>query len=166
MSRRLAAVLLGVVGAACANHAIEEGDAAGSAPGDHAPDTLRGVVAITGADPLTQVVLRPAGGAPVTLTGPIADSLRGAVGLVVVVAGRRDGSALEPRTFRVAGLDDLPAADGRLEIEAGAAILVTADGERLRYPGAPEALRRLAGRHVWIAGEPGREPQQWGVLAP
>lgn len=161
----LAAVLVAL---ACgANHSAERDAAGADRPGADrlAADTLTGVVAVTGADPLTRVVLRPTrSGAEVVLTGPVADTLRAAAGLELWVAGSRAEDGLAVSDFRVRSVDGVPAADGRLELDGGAVVLVTRSGERLRYPSASPALRDLAGSHVWIAGAPGRAPQQWGVL--
>ena len=132
-----------------------------------ATDTVRGTVAIAGADPLTRVVLRVADGRATEVRGPLADTLRNALGLDVMVAGVVGGAAgdgIEAAGFRIRGLDGLVAADGRLELDGDAVVLVTVDGARLRYPAAPEALRQLAGRRVWIAGMAGAEPQHWGPL--
>ena len=142
------------------------------APGsDQAPpsadgDTLRGIVAITGSDPLTTVVLRKADGAAVAIRGALADTLRHAEGLDVRLTGAVADGAVSPRRFLVRGMDGLPAADGTLELHGDTAVLATADGARIRHPLAPEDLRLMAGRRVWIAGHPGAEPQHWGALDP
>lgn len=163
--RGAAAALVAVAAAACGGNHAPRGDAplpaAGSGAGA-ATDSVRGVVRVTGADPLTRVELRTAAGEGMTVRG--AEALRGAAGLEVVIHGARTAAAIEATSFRVVALDGTPAADGRLVLEGDAAVLVTAAGERLRYPAAPAALRALAGRHVWVAGEPGREPRQWGTL--
>ena len=169
MSRAGLALLTALaVGACGTNHADGDHAADGPPPGARSEpgDTARGVVAVTGADPLTRVVLRHGDGSTTTIAGAIADTLRRAAGLEVAVAGERTEHGLEGDAFRVLRLERLPAADGRLEVEGDAAILVTADGRRLRFPAAPAALRELAGRRVWIAGEPGSEPQSWGRLDP
>lgn len=169
MSRAGFALLTALLVGACgANHA--DGDHAADGPppgaGDPATDTARGVVAVTGADPLTRVVLRHDDGSTTPIAGAIADTLRRAAGLEVAVTGERTEHGLEGAAFRVLGLERLPAADGRLEVEGDVAVLVTADGRRLRFPAAPAALRGLAGRRVWIAGNVGGEPQSWGLLEP
>lgn len=169
MRRAGLALLAALVLAACGtNHA--DGDLAGDGPppgaGDPPTDTARGVVAITGADPLTRVVLRHEDGSTTPLAGALADTLRRAAGVEVSVTGRRTEEGLEGTGFRVLRLERLPASDGRLELDGDIAVLLTADGRRLRFPAAPAALRELAGRRVWIAGEPGGEPQSWGLLEP
>lgn len=154
----------GALASGCgANHADDPGDD----PPPAAMDTVRGVVEVVGADPLTRVVIRPATGPSIEIGGALADTLRRAAGLDVRVAGVRDGGRMEARSFRVRGLEGLAAADGILEVAGpGVVVLVTGDGTRLRYPGASAGLMALAGLRVWIAGEPDAAPEQWGVLDP
>lgn len=152
----LLAFLLG----ACAP-SPDAGDAAAS--GGAMTDTLRGTVAVVGADPLTRVVLRT-GAVGIDLEGPEADTLRRVNGLVVRVEGRLQDSVMTVTGFRVREADGLPAADGILEIHGDSAVLVTPTGERLQYAPVPSALRAAAGKRVWIAGPVGSEPQAWGVI--
>lgn len=149
---------IGLLAGGCGNRV--DGSAGARSPAD----TLRGVVSVTGADPITRVVLRTHSGS-VVLEGETAATLRTMGGLEVWVAGRRELDApLHVDSFRVRGLDGMRAADGILESDGQDVVLVTADGERLRYGPAPPALRDLAGHHVWIAATPGRRPQQWGAI--
>lgn len=147
-----------LVASACAPNHQADG-------GPMAADTVRGIVDVTGAEPLTGVVVRTAGG-DLRLAGPIADDLRPAAGIEVWVAGSRaeDGSLLV-ESYRVRSVDGIAAVDGVLELEGADAVLVTATGERVRFDGAPPGLRGLVGQRIWIAGPPGGHPQAWGVLA-
>lgn len=141
------------------------------APNDHdgeagpmAADTARGVIAITGAEPITGVSLRTPDGV-VSLTGPAAETLRQASGVEVQVAGALEADgALRVESYRVRSVDGVAAADGILELDRDAAVLVTPDGGRIRFAPAPERLRALEGRRVWIAGPPDGEPRSWGLL--
>jgi hypothetical protein len=134
--------------------------------GPMAADTLRGIVEVAGAEPLTRVVLRTPDG-DVPLEGEATAALRRASGAEVWIAGQRgEDGAMAVAEYRVRAVDREVAADGMLEVDGADVILVTADGERLRYQRAPTALRALAGHRVWIAGQPGREPTSWGVLEP
>jgi hypothetical protein len=131
---------------------------------DGAPaDTLRGTVQVTGAEPLTRLVLSTADGA-VDLDGPAADPLRQLRGVEVAVEGRREDGRFVADAFRVRGLDGVPAADGRLELLEGRAVLIGPDGARTAFGIAPEALRAHRGRRVWIAGPAGTEPEAWGLI--
>ena len=168
MSRPGLALLTALLAGACGtNHGDDDIPDDGPPPAmGAATDTARGVVAITGADPLTRVVLRHDDGSTTILVGPLADTLRRAAGLEARVTGRRSGDGLEGTTFRILRMEGVPATDGHLEMEGDVAVLLTTDGRRVRFPAAPAALRRLAGRRVWIAGEAGGEPQSWGLLEP
>jgi hypothetical protein len=133
------------------------------AGGPVAGDTLRGTVRVVGADPATMVVL-DTGDGRVTLRGEATAGLRRVNGLGVWVRGALRGGAVDVTAFQVREADGMPAADGVLQLDGEAAVLVTADGERLRYTPAPAALRARVGARVWIAGPVGGEPQAWGVI--
>lgn len=132
--------------------------------GAEATDSARGIVAVVGADPATMVVVRTADG-PVTIRGPVADTLRAINGVEVQVSGteRGDGS-LEASSFRVRSADGLPAVDGILEIQGDTAVLTGPEGERARHAPVPASLRALEGRRVWIAGRSGGAPESWGSI--
>ncbi|MDX1675778.1 MAG: hypothetical protein R3314_13375, partial [Longimicrobiales bacterium] len=115
-------------------------------------------------DPATRVVLR-SDGARLTVEGPAEATLRRVAGLGVRVDGRRDGSTIRAVGFRVREAAGMPAADGTLEVRGDTAVLFTPGG-RLRYVPVPAALKARDGARVWIAGQAGREPQAWGVIAP
>ena len=138
-------------------------DADGPPGAGAAPDTLRGAVAVVGAEPLTHVVLR-VDGRQVRLDGPATDQLRQVHGLVVRADGRIRDDGMTVTGFRVREADGLPAADGTLEVHGDTAVVVTASGDRLRWTPVPSALRPSAGERVWIAGPPGSEPRAWGVI--
>ena len=128
------AALLGAGLGGCATAA--NGDAVTDTPAD----TLRGEVAVVGADPLTRVVLRT-DDRSITLEGPAVDQLRRVNGLTVRVDGSLRDDAMTVTSFRVRAVDGLPAADGVLVVEGDTAVLVR------------------------IAGEMGGEPQAWGVIS-
>jgi hypothetical protein len=153
----VAGATLIVCAGACAPNQSGEG-------GPAAADTARGVVAVVGAEPTTRVALRTAD-AQLLLVGDPVEALRLAAGIDVWVSGSReeDGS-LRVETYRVRSADGVPATDGMLELEGDTAVILTAAGDRVRFSPAPAGLRRLAGRHVWIAAPPGGEPRSWGTL--
>lgn len=148
-----------VLATACApNHDDEAGPMAA--------DTARGIVEVTGAQPVTGLSLRTPDGI-VALSGPAADALRQASGVEVWVAGSRaEDGRLHVEAYRVRAVGGIEASDGILELDGDAAVLVTPAGERVRYAPAPYRLRAMEGRHVWISGTPGGEPQAWGLLEP
>lgn len=134
-------------------------------------DTLRGEVAVVGADPVAQVVLRPVGapGADIVLTGPQASTIERLSGLEVWVRGRIETnghSRMEVRRFAVRALDGVPAVDGVLVTVDEGIALETGDGERLRLVHPPRQFRDLVGARVWVAGPLDRSPAAFGVITP
>jgi hypothetical protein len=154
--------------AACVSGNAVPGDAAAAA----SPDSLRGVVQISGSDPATFVVLLLDGGArAVALRGERA-VLERLQGLEIVVHGEETAGAGVPggRTFRVdrfavRAAGTVPAADGTLLREGERYyLLVTADGRRLVLEHVPSDLADRVGAWVWISGTPGRFPDTFGVI--
>lgn len=170
MTRAVLGVALTSALAACtAGGGAADGTIGGDARGPDAAadtvatDTVRGTVAVVGADPVTHVVLR-IGDGTVSVEGPATDGLRRVNGLGVEAAGRVDGAAMHVTDFRVREAEGLPAADGILEIHGDTAVLIGPGDERRRYTPVPASLRARAGARVWIAGQVGGEPQAWGVI--
>jgi hypothetical protein len=131
-------------------------------------DTLRGTVAIVGSEPATMVSLRPAGGgAAVLLSGDALTELRRAAGADVWVAGQRtDERTMQVARFEVRGMHGIPAVDGVLTQEGRSYVLLTHDGKRIPMPRLPAELRSRVGARVWIAGQPDRDPELFGVITP
>ncbi|HEX7089976.1 MAG TPA: hypothetical protein VF192_07555 [Longimicrobiales bacterium] len=172
VGRGLAAAALAAMAAFACNGGRPAGEPRGASRAATAADTLRGIVAVVGAEPLGRVVLRPAGGgAEVELVGPQREALARVAGAEVVAVGRptsgtTPGPALEAVSFTVTAVDGQPAVDGRLEREAGRLVLVTADGRRIPLVRPPAALEAWVGARVWVAGPLDREPQAFGMIEP
>jgi hypothetical protein len=151
--------LVVLLAGACAANQNEEA-------GPLAADTARGIVEVVGAEPMSWVSLRTGDG-PLPLTGAAAESLRRATGVEAWVSGTRDEDGrLRIDAYRIRSVDGVEAMDGVLEVDGDGVVLVTADGERLRFAPVPPGLRALEGRRVWVAGPPGAEPRSWGALEP
>lgn len=140
-------------------------DQAGAAPAETFADTLRGTLRIAGSEPVTTVMLAPAGGAEVALEGERA-LLETLDGLEVRVAGERT----EPGRFRVGRVDvraanGIPAVDGRLAREGGRDVLVLRDGTRTVVARLPHALRGRPGAWVWLAGPLDGDIDSFGIIA-
>jgi len=135
---------------------------AASAGAAQAADTLRGIVEETGAEPATQLMLRTARGAVVRLDGE-RSLLRRFAGLEVMVRGAGGTGAFGVREVRVRASNGVPAVDGVLDRRGGAYVLVTREGT-LPLPHLPDALRRMVGGRVWLAGPLDRPPESFGVL--
>lgn len=151
------------VGCAATHDSGHAGDVA--RPDAPALDTITGQVQVVGSDPGTFVVIRTAEGQmPVAGPSMAMAALRNVAGVVVEAVGARGEAAFEVDWFRVIEAQGRPAADGVLEIDGDAAVLVTRTGRRVRFSSVPSALRGRTGQWVWIAAPPGSEPQLWGVI--
>ncbi len=114
-------------------------------------DTLRGIVAITGATPLTHLVLRPAGGGPaVPLSGDSAAAMRALSGLDVWVQGTAGATSFAVTRFRVRAAGGVPAVDGTLAVNGGAVVLITDDGARHALTAAPPEFASHPGARAWV----------------
>jgi len=137
------------------------------APGTGAGrDTARGIVAIVGAAPLTDVVLRTGSGA-VRLAGAQLPQLRRLAGVELWVRGTPVAAprpSLEVAQFTVRAVDGVPALDGVLAEDQGRVVLVTADGRRQVLDHPPAQLRDQLGARVWITGTAPGEVASYGVI--
>ena len=129
-----------------------------------APDSVVGVVSVTGTAFEQRIVLRS--GDRVTLLAPTpSDSiaLRGLGGLEVLVAGKRDHDAFRVARFTVVRLNGAAVAVGILKTDGARLVLDTKDGP-LPLGNPPNALRGLVGARVWIAGPLDTGPNSFGVI--
>jgi hypothetical protein len=131
-------------------------------------DTVRGIVAVVGSEPMTQTVVRPADGArSVTVTGDAATGLRTLSGADVVVRGARTGPReLRVASFAVRTVDGVAAADGVLERVGERFSLRLADGTRRPVVRPSPALVAYLGSRVWVTGPADVEPQAFGLITP
>lgn len=130
-----------------------------------AGDTLRGVVQVVGSEPLTSVVLEPAGGgAAVTLEGARPLLLR-LQGIEVAVGGARQAvDRFRVDELRVRSANGVAAVDGVLAREDGRDVLVLADGARRVIRSLPGALRGRMGARVWLAGPLEGDIDAFGII--
>jgi hypothetical protein len=130
-------------------------------------DRARGIAAVVGSIPVTQVIVRPASGRPVTVTGPLAKEIGGASGADVWVRGRRaaDGS-IEATSYSVRSVDGARAITGTLTADGDRLVLVGDDGRRHPLARPPAALRQQVGARVWITGDPAGAIASFGILRP
>ena len=126
-------------------------------------DTVRGTVAVVGSFPVTSVVVRPAGGRDVTVTGPLASEIRRAAGADVWISGMRSAEGIEASRYVVRTVDGDAVVDGTVALEGDRVVLVTAQGRRtIARP--PQALRQMAGARVWLVGPLDGTIASYGVL--
>ena len=171
--RRVMALLSGLLGVAGAFAAACTGRIVpGPSPTVPGTDSLRGVLAIVGNDPLTRVQITTRAGVAWFVDGADEPVLRAASGLEVVVFGRTSAIDTGPPAARsftaqrlaVRAADGIPAQDGVLERDGARVVLRLVDGQRLALPAIPEALRAQTGARIWWAGPTDRAPSAYGVL--
>lgn len=128
-----------------------------------AADTVRGTIAVVGSFPVTSVVVRPAGGRDVTITGPLAREIRRAAGADVWISGTRTAEGIEAGRYVVRAVDGDAVVDGTVALEGDRLVLVTPQGRRpIARP--PEALRGMVGARVWLVGPLDGTIASYGVL--
>lgn len=134
-----------------------------------ADDTARGVVAVVGAAPLTEIVLRRAAGGALRLAGAHVPALRRLAGVELWVRGTPVAAprpSIDVAQFAVRAVDGVPALDGVLADERGRVVLVTADGRRQALEHPPAELRDQVGARVWITGTTPGEVASYGIIRP
>ena len=130
-------------------------------------DTARGIVAVTGSTPVTQVVLRPPGARSIALTGPLASEIGVASGADVWVRGRRvNDRTFEVASYTVRSVDGVAATTGMLVADGDRLVLVGDDGRRHVIARPPAPLRDHVGARVWVSGDLGTTITAYGVLRP
>jgi len=134
-----------------------------------APDTVRGLVVVAGANPGV-VLLRVSGGAElILLQGPADVPLRALESLEIFAAGtmRRgpQGRTLTGvRDFGVIADSGRLVRDGRLMMRGNLLTIVSADGQATGVAAAPAELRHHVGERVWVAGGVTDAPTGFGVI--
>lgn len=131
-----------------------------------APDSLRGIVSITGTSFEQSVILRTNTGT-IALGVSAADSaaLTRMGGIDVMVLGIRDHNRFQTTSFRAMTVSGAPVVDGIVRDDNGKLSIETADG-RIALGNPPAPLRNLVGARVWIGGPLATGPNQFGLIAP
>ena len=134
-----------------------------------APDTVRGLVVVAGANPGV-VLLRVTGGAElILLQGPANVPLRSLESLEIFATGtiRRgpQGRTLTGvRDFGVVADSGQPVRDGRLVKTGSLFTIVSSAGVATGVSQPPAELQRHVGDRVWLAGVPDAPPTAFGVI--
>lgn len=147
------------------------------APAAASPDSLRGVLAVTGSEPQVQLVLRLAAGTSCTLREATQSGLRAAQGLEVTAWGTRDDNGdmstsqgvrcgFVVLSFAVRAVDGIAAVDGILRTDGAEFVVELAGGERRALTGVPAALRSQVGARIFWVGPLDRPPSAYGVIVP
>ena len=132
-----------------------------------APDSLKGVVSVTGTGFEQRLVLRSQGDNVTSLSAAAADSaaLSRLGGVEVLAIGQRNGNQFRVERFTALSVAGSPVVDGVLRDDGGTLMLETTQG-RVALGNPPAALRRLVAARVWIGGPLDRGPNTYGVISP
>jgi hypothetical protein len=154
------------IGAGCHQPAHTSSVAIASDSAAIAPDSLTGVVSITGTSFEQRIVLRN-GNTVTTLSAvtPESIALVRMGGIEVLVIGKRAPGVFQVNHFTALTVAGSPVADGILKNDDGRLVLETSRG-RIPLGNPPTALRGMIGARVWIAGSLDKGPNSYGVIAP
>ena len=153
-----AGTILAVAG--CRHHG------AGGSAADFAPDSLSGIVSVTGTAFEQRLVLR-ADDRTMSLTASAADSfaLSRVGGTEVVVRGVAGEGAFSVVSFTVRSVEGRAVADGVLRRDGDRLVLDT-PGASIALGNPPSELRSMVGARVWIGGPLDTGPNSYGVIVP
>jgi hypothetical protein len=130
------------------------------------PDSLAGIVSITGTSFEQQLTLR-SGDRSTRLSASAMDSaaLSRVGGVEVLVVGKRNANGFRVDHFTARSVGGSPVVDGMLRSEGGRLVIETAGG-RIPLGNPPSALHSMIGARVWISGALDRGPNSYGVIIP
>jgi hypothetical protein len=130
------------------------------------PDSLRGIVSVTGTAFEQRLVLR-SGKSATPLSAATADSaaLSRMGGVEVLVIGRRSPNFFRVEHFTALNVAGSPVVDGVLRNDGVRLVLETTRGTIL-LGNPPNALRNMIGARIWIGGQLDRGPNSYGVIVP
>jgi len=162
---RQASLVFGLV-APCVAIATGCHQPAHTSPAAIVPDSLKGIVSITGTSFEQRLVLRSGNSvASLSAVTPESIALARVGGVEVLVIGRATPTVFEVDHFTALSVAGSPVVDGILRNDDGRLVLETA-GSRLPLGNPPTALRGMVGARVWIGGPLDKGPNSYGVIAP
>jgi hypothetical protein len=135
--------------------------------GEAVPDSIQGVVGVTGTTFEHHLVLRVRD-REVALSATSADSaaLTRLAGVETRIRGRRIGkSTIRVQSFTALRVDGSPVVDGVIVNDSGRLFLRTSPGLRL-LGNPPAKLREMISARVWVGGPLDRGPNTYGVIVP
>ena len=157
----MAGVVGSVIGVAMACH-----PASRTPPAAIEPDSLTGIVSITGTSFDQHVVLR-SGDKVIPLSAAKSDSaaLSRMGGVEVVVVGKRTPDHFRVERFTAVNVAGAPVVDGFVARAGDRLVLETTSGP-IPLGNPPTALRTMIGARVWIGGPLDKGPNTYGVIVP
>ncbi len=137
-----------------------------TAPTAAEPDSIRGIVSVTGTSFEQALMLRTENGV-IALATNAADSaaLSRMGGIDAIAFGTRVSNRFRVASFRAMTVAGAPVVDGVIREEDGKLSIETAGG-RIALGNPPAQLRNLVGARVWIGGPLTTGPNQFGVISP
>lgn len=130
------------------------------------PDSLTGIVSITGTSFERQIVLFSGSTATFLSAGaPDSAALSRLGGVEVLVVGRKSGNRFRVNHFTALSVAGAPVVDGILRSYGDRVVLETARGV-VPLGNPPTGLRALNGARVWIGGPLATGPNSYGVIVP
>ncbi len=141
---------------------------AASVPAAAPRDTARGYLALVGAAPVRQLVLRQrdtTAGA-IMLHGPHSTTLSDLRGMEVWVGGTRDPgpSGMVVDRFVVRSVAGVRTLDGRLAAEGSGLALDLTEGGRVTLEQPLPEMKSYIGRRIWMTGDPTKRVERYGVI--
>lgn len=131
------------------------------------PDSIQGVVGVTGTTFEHHLVLRVRD-REVSLSVTSADSaaLTRLAGVETRIRGRQiDKSRIRVQSFTALRVDGAPVIDGVIVKDSGRLFLSTSQGLRL-LGNPPLKLREMISARVWVGGPLDRGPNTYGIIVP
>jgi len=130
------------------------------------PDSLAGIVSVTGTAFEQRLVLR-SGNSATPLSAATSDSaaLSRLGGVEVLVIGRRSPNLFRVERFSAVNVAGSPVVDGFVRKNGGRLLLETTHGS-IPLGNPPTALRGMIGARVWIGGPLDTGPNSYGVIVP
>ncbi|MEX2179802.1 MAG: hypothetical protein WD801_13890 [Gemmatimonadaceae bacterium] len=167
---RIGAVLaLAAAGTAAACvPARQNGDTLGGAtqsPVGQSADTLVGVVARVGSDPVSWMAITPPDGGQLRLSGTASAALGAVAGAHVWVTGARESSGFRVDAFEVRRVNGQPVDDGVVVVTSSDVAIRTRSGMQRTIPNAPPSMRELAGARVWVSQPVGGVAPSYGLIS-
>ena len=131
------------------------------------PDTVAGVVSITGTAFEQRIVLRANGQVIIPLLAATSDSaaLSRMGGVQVRVVGRWAQQSFRVESFTAVDVAGSPVVDGFVRMVGDRLVLETTHGT-IPLGNPPTALRSMIGARLWIGGPLDKGPNTYGVIVP
>jgi hypothetical protein len=130
------------------------------------PDSLRGVVSVTGTGFEQHIVLRSGEGAYTQMASASESAALTRVGgAEIVVHGVAAGDSFTVADFVVRAIEGAAVVDGVL-VKSGDRLELRAERENLALGNPPAELMAMVGARVWIRGPLDTGPNSYGVIVP